>query len=144
MWGLRQHSLLGIIVGLCGVSGNKLYWVLLLGLCGASGNTLDCALLFGLRGPRAHYWVLLLVYVGPLAFVFSFDPSISIFITGKPYLQRPLFQTNIEKTINFFICIIVCSNTVNKNFGNESYFQSSYGNFNYRGESSNATPNKDW
>jgi hypothetical protein len=53
MWGLRQHTLLGIVVSLCGVSGNTLYWVLLLGLFGASGNTLYC--------------VLLLVYVGPLA-----------------------------------------------------------------------------
>jgi hypothetical protein len=37
MWGLRQHTLLGLVVD----------------LRGASGNT--------------HYWVLLLVYVGPLA-----------------------------------------------------------------------------
>jgi hypothetical protein len=31
-----------------------------------------------------------------------------------------------------------------KNFGNESYFKFSYGNFNYRAESPNATPNQDW
>jgi hypothetical protein len=44
--GLGQHTLLGI-VGLCGASGNTLYWVLLLvdvgyccWLCCASGNTL--------------------------------------------------------------------------------------------------------
>jgi hypothetical protein len=42
------------------------------------------------------------------------------------------------------ICIIVCSDTINKNFGNESYFIFTYGHFNYRGESPNATPNKDW
>jgi hypothetical protein len=49
-------------------------------------------------------------------------------------MQRLLFQTNL-KTINFFICIIVYSDTINKNFGNESYFKFSHGNFNYRGES---------
>jgi hypothetical protein len=33
MWagpGLGQHMLLGIVVGLCGASGNALYWILLL------------------------------------------------------------------------------------------------------------------
>jgi hypothetical protein len=30
MWGHGQHTLLGIVVGLCGASGNTLYWVLLL------------------------------------------------------------------------------------------------------------------
>jgi hypothetical protein len=54
----------------------------------------------------------------------------SVNISGKPYLQRP--------------CIIVCSDIINKDFGNESYFKFSSGNFNYRGESPNATPNKDW
>jgi hypothetical protein len=85
---LRQHTLLSIVVGLCGVSGNTLYWVLLLGLCGTSGNTLYWVLLFGLRGPRAthitgyccwftrasgntHYCVLLLAYVGPWATHFT-------------------------------------------------------------------------
>jgi hypothetical protein len=73
MWGLRQHILLGIVIGLCGVSGNTFYWVLLLGfmwdlgqhtllgivvcLCVASGNTL-C-------------WILLLVYMGPWATHFT-------------------------------------------------------------------------
>jgi hypothetical protein len=45
MWGLGQHTLLGIVVGLC-ASGNTLLGIAV-GLCGASGNT--------------HYWVLLLV-----------------------------------------------------------------------------------
>jgi hypothetical protein len=30
MWGLGQDTLLGIVVGLCGASGNTFYWVLLL------------------------------------------------------------------------------------------------------------------
>jgi hypothetical protein len=59
----------------------------------------------------------------------------SVNISGKPSLQRPLFQTIIWKQ---------CSDTINKNFGNESYFTFSNGNFNYRWESPNATPNKDW
>jgi hypothetical protein len=50
MWGLGQHTLLGIVVG-------HMWFTLasgiVVGLCGASGNTL--------------YWVLLLVYVGPWA-----------------------------------------------------------------------------
>jgi hypothetical protein len=49
MWGLGQDTLLGL-VGLCGTSGNTLYWVLLLAYVGASGDTL--------------HWVLLLAYVG--------------------------------------------------------------------------------
>jgi hypothetical protein len=70
--------------------------------------------------------------------------SISIFISGKPYLQRPFLKLTF-KTINFFICVIVYSDTINnKNFGNESYFKFVYGNFSYTGESPNATPNKDW
>jgi hypothetical protein len=49
MWGLGQDTLLGIVVGLCGATGNTLYWVLV-------------------YVPRATlYWVLLLVYVGPRA-----------------------------------------------------------------------------
>jgi hypothetical protein len=44
MWGLGQHTLLGIADGLC-ASGNTLLGIAV-GLCGASGNTL--------------YWVLLL------------------------------------------------------------------------------------
>jgi hypothetical protein len=59
MWGLGQDTLLGIVVGLCGDTGNTLLGIGLrssgntlfgidVGLCGASGKTL--------------YWVLLLVY----------------------------------------------------------------------------------
>jgi hypothetical protein len=44
----RQHTLLGIVVGLC-ASGNTLLGIAV-GLCGASGNT--------------PYWALLLVYEG--------------------------------------------------------------------------------
>jgi hypothetical protein len=44
MWGLGQHTLLGIVAGLC-ASGNTLLGIAV-GLCGTSGNTL--------------YWVLLL------------------------------------------------------------------------------------
>jgi hypothetical protein len=58
MWGLGQDTLLGIVVGLCGATGNTLLGIglsassntllgIAVGLCGASGNTL--------------YWVLLLV-----------------------------------------------------------------------------------
>jgi hypothetical protein len=55
MWGLGQDTLLGIDVGLCGASGNTLYWVLLLAYV-----------------PQATlYWVLLLVYVGPRATHFT-------------------------------------------------------------------------
>jgi hypothetical protein len=50
MWGLGQHTLLGIVVGLR-ASGNTLLGVAV-GLFGAPGKTL--------------YWVLLLVYVGRL------------------------------------------------------------------------------
>jgi hypothetical protein len=49
MWGLGQHSLLGIVVGLCAL-GNTLLGIVV-SLCGALGNT--------------YYWVLLLAYEGP-------------------------------------------------------------------------------
>jgi hypothetical protein len=56
MWGLGQHTLLDIVAGLRGASGNTRYWVLLLGYV----------------GPRAthFYWILLMVYVGLLAIHF--------------------------------------------------------------------------
>jgi hypothetical protein len=54
------------------------------------------------------------------------------------------WQKHYLRTINFFICIIACSDTLNKNFGNEFYFKFSYRNFNYRGESPNTTPNDWW
>jgi hypothetical protein len=52
-----QHTLLSIVVGLCGASGNTLYWVLL----------------FGLRGPRATHFTVYCcwVYVGPRATHFT-------------------------------------------------------------------------
>jgi hypothetical protein len=62
MWGLRQHTLLGIVglcasgntlldiaVGLCGTSGNTLYWVLLLVMLRLGQHTL-LAFVLGLRG----------------------------------------------------------------------------------------------
>jgi hypothetical protein len=62
------------------------------------------------------------------------------FYLGEALFAAPSFSKLHLKTINFFICIIVCSGTINKNFGNESYFKFCYGNFSYTGESSNATP----
>jgi hypothetical protein len=61
MWGLGQHILLGIVVGLCVCvcvgrgSGDTLHWVLLLVYVPLS----------------TLYWVLLLVYVGPRATHFT-------------------------------------------------------------------------
>jgi hypothetical protein len=49
MWGLGQHSLLGIVVGLMWGLGQDTLLGIVDGLCGTSGNTL--------------YWVSLLVYV---------------------------------------------------------------------------------
>jgi hypothetical protein len=75
MWGLGQHTLLGIVVGLLKYAGLQathyagyccwFMWGLgqhtllgiVVGSCGVSGNTL--------------YWVLLLVYVGPWATHFT-------------------------------------------------------------------------
>jgi hypothetical protein len=52
--GLGQHTMLGI-VGLCGASGNTLYWVLLLyGLCGI-------LLLVTLRFGQHIYWLAIVV-----------------------------------------------------------------------------------
>jgi hypothetical protein len=42
----------------------------------------------------------------PDAICIFIGPSISIFISWKPYLQRPLFQTNIQKQ---YISIFVLS-----------------------------------
>jgi hypothetical protein len=85
---LATH-LLDIVVGLCGSSGNTLYWVLLLvyvgprethftGYCcwftwGLGQDTL-LGIVVGLRGASGNilYWILLLVYVGPLATHFIF------------------------------------------------------------------------
>jgi predicted alpha/beta hydrolase len=56
MWGLGQHTLLGIVVGLRGASGNTLYWALLLVYV----------------EPRQHTLLgIVLVYVGPLATHFT-------------------------------------------------------------------------
>jgi hypothetical protein len=77
----------------------------------------------------------------PDAICIVIGPSIS---RGGSICSALLSKLIFKKTINVFICIIVCSDTINKNFGNESYFKFSYGKFNYRGESPNATPNKDW
>jgi hypothetical protein len=61
-----------------------------------------------------------------LAFHF---PTISIFISGKPYLQRPLFKNefSLRNEIVLLICIIACSDTIDKHFGNASYFKFPYG-----------------
>jgi hypothetical protein len=48
----------------------------------------------------------------------------SLFVLS--YAQTLLTRTS-EMSLIFFICIIVCSDTINKNFGNESYFKFSYG-----------------
>jgi hypothetical protein len=64
----------------------------------------------------------------------------SVNISGSPICSALFFKLIFKNNYNFFICIIVCSDTINKIFGNESYFK----NFNYRGESPNVTPNKDW
>jgi hypothetical protein len=78
MRGLKQHTM-GIVVGLCRVSGNTLYWVLLLVHVGprATNFTGYCFLVYvglgqhtllgivvGLCGVSGNtlYWVLLLVY----------------------------------------------------------------------------------
>jgi hypothetical protein len=78
MWGLGQHTLLGIVVGLW-ASGNTLYWVLLWFMCLGQYFTGYCCWFMHLGKhtllgdvvvymPRAIlYWVLLLVYVGPRA-----------------------------------------------------------------------------
>jgi hypothetical protein len=55
MWGLGQHTLLDIVVGLCGASGNTLYWVLLLVYAGLGQHTL-LGIVVGLRGPRATHF----------------------------------------------------------------------------------------
>jgi hypothetical protein len=82
-WGLGQHTLLGIDLGLRGASGNTLYWVLLLVYVGL-GNTRYTGYccwftwglgqhtllgIVGLRGASDNtlYWVLLLAYVWPRA-----------------------------------------------------------------------------
>jgi hypothetical protein len=54
MWGLGQHTLVGIVVGLIwGLGQDTLLGIaIVVGLCGASGDTL--------------HWVLLLVYGGVL------------------------------------------------------------------------------
>jgi hypothetical protein len=88
MRGLRQHTILGIVVGLCGVSGNTLYWVLLLVHVGSRATHFTvycCWFMWGLgqhtllgivfwftwASGNTHYWVLLLVYVGPRATHFT-------------------------------------------------------------------------
>jgi hypothetical protein len=73
MWGLGQHTLLGIVVGLLKYVGPQQTSLgIVVGLCGVSDNTLYWVLLFGLSGPwDTHYWVLLLVYVGPQATHFT-------------------------------------------------------------------------
>jgi hypothetical protein len=70
----------------------------------------------------------------PDAICIFIGPSIPIFISGKPYLQRSLFQTNLKTII--FLFVYVCGHEMSL------YFKFSYGNFNYRGESPNATPIK--
>jgi hypothetical protein len=40
-------------------------------------------------------------------------PSISIFISGEALFSAPS-QLTYENNINIFICIIVCSDTINK------------------------------
>jgi hypothetical protein len=49
MWGLGQHTLLDIVVGSCGASGNTLYWILLLGYTGPQA-TYFTGIVVGLRG----------------------------------------------------------------------------------------------
>jgi hypothetical protein len=65
MWGLRQHTLLGVVVGLC-ASGNTLLGITV-GLCGTSGNTLYWVLLLVMLrlGQHTLLALLLLVYEGP-------------------------------------------------------------------------------
>jgi hypothetical protein len=64
---------LGNVVGLCGASGNTLYWVLLLVYVGprATRTLLGVVDWFTWDSGNAHYWVLLLVYVGPWATHFT-------------------------------------------------------------------------
>jgi hypothetical protein len=88
MWGLGQHTLLGIVVGLRVALGNTLYWVLLLVHMGSRAThfTGYCFLVYvglwqhtllgivvGLcvASGNTLYWVLLLVYVGPWATHFT-------------------------------------------------------------------------
>jgi hypothetical protein len=52
MWGLVQHTLLGIVVGLC-ASGNTLLGIAV-GLCGTSGNTLYWFLLLAMLRLGQH------------------------------------------------------------------------------------------
>jgi hypothetical protein len=55
MWGLRQHTSLGIVVGLC-ASGNTLLGIVV-GLCGASGkHTLVGISVVGYVAPRATHF----------------------------------------------------------------------------------------
>jgi hypothetical protein len=86
-----RHISLGIVVGLCGASGNTVHWVLLLVYVGPRATHLTgycwfmwhlgqhillgivvglglCGvlLLVMLRLGNTHYWLLLLVYEGPL------------------------------------------------------------------------------
>jgi hypothetical protein len=69
MWGLGQHNLLGIVVGLCAsrktLLGNTLLGIAV-GLCGprATHFTWHCCLLC-CASENTLYWLLLLVYDGP-------------------------------------------------------------------------------
>jgi hypothetical protein len=60
MWGLGQHTLLGIVIGSCGAMGTLL--CIDLGLCGGLGQHTLLGIVVGLCGPgRASgntcYWV---------------------------------------------------------------------------------------
>jgi hypothetical protein len=74
MWCLGQHTLLGIVVGLCGGFGRHTSLGIVVGLYGASGNTLNWVLLVYVAPRATHFtgycwfmWSIAVGYVVPWA-----------------------------------------------------------------------------
>jgi hypothetical protein len=78
MWVLGQHTLLGIVVGLCGGLRRHTSLGIVVGLCEASGNTLNWVLLVYVAPRATHFtgycwfmWGTVVGYVAPWATHFT-------------------------------------------------------------------------